>query len=151
MLTLALDPSSTATGWALFDGLQLREYGTVRRNSRKLVDYAAGIANVYFAAWARVEPPCDHQCIVYEINDTPMPRARQASLRKCHEATGRILQALGVEGEPVQADRKKKKQRRADMELIYKLEGRVSEHCIDAIALGHRVVNDPKRLEPRPD
>ena len=141
MLTLALDPSSTATGYAIFDGGELMQYGTQRRGEKTLYQ---------FAEWFDLLPLSWHfDLIVYEVNDTPMPRARQASMRKCHQATGRILQALGVEGEPIQADRKKKKQRRADMELTYGLEGRVSEHAIDAIALGHRVVNDPTRLGDR--
>ena len=144
MLTLALDPSSTATGWAFFDGAALVAHGTTRRQKGEpLKDYAVAVQAI--ASRACAVP----RCVVYEVNDTPMPRARQASLRKCHEATGRLLQAFGVDGEPVQADRKKKKQRRADMELIYKLEGRVSEHAIDAIALGHRVVNDPTMLGSR--
>ena len=141
MLTLALDPSSTATGFALFRSKELVEHGTVRRRKGETV--------YTYAERVLLGIPVPYQRVVYEINDTPMPRARQTALRKCHEATGRILQALGVEGEPVQADRKKKAQRRADMVLVYGIKERISEHAIDAIALGHRVVNDPARLGDR--
>lgn len=142
MLTLALDPSSTATGWALFQGRELKEWGTVRRQKgQSLRDYALAV---------RKAMPL-YRAVVYEINDTPMPRARQASLGKCHEATGRILQALYADGEPIQADRKKKAQRRVEVVMVYQIKERISEHACDAIMLGHRVVNDPKRWEPGHD
>ena len=136
MLILALDPSSTACGWALFDNRALSHYGTVKRGKRGLADYAKSVPGHVFAP----------DRVVYEINDSPMPRARQKALRMAHEATGRILQALGVDGEPVRADRKRKKQRRSDMVAIYKLVGVVSEHAIDAIALGHRVSSEIKGI-----
>ena len=140
MITLALDPSSTATGFAIFNGLELMTWGTERRNKRTVCEYAQDLARRIF----NEEDEIDR--VVYELSDRPVPRERQKPMRKSFMATGRILQALGVEGEPVKPDRKKKSQRRIDMELIYELEGRVSEHAIDAIALGHRVVNDPQHL-----
>ena len=108
-MILALDPSSTATGYALFRDSRLLKYGTVRRKKNDTVyAYACSVAGRICCAVSITEG----FRVVYEINDTPLPRARQKSMRKAMQATGRILQALGVEGEPMQADRKKKSQKR---------------------------------------
>jgi len=37
MKILAIDPSSTSTGWALFEDKELKEYGVVTSNSKDLV------------------------------------------------------------------------------------------------------------------
>lgn len=141
MLLLALDPSSTACGWALFRDKRLMDYGTVRRRKGEaVVDYATGVR-------LAIKPLCASGAAraVYEINDSAfIPRKRQKSMRLCQEATGRILQALGVEAEPMQADSRKKPQRRNEMLLIYEIKERISEHAIDAIALGHRAVSEIK-------
>ena len=150
MLTLALDPSSTACGWALFYGRELHCYGAVRRQKKQ---------DQWAYAWAvQHAVPTSKDRVVYEINDgASIPRKRQRSMRIAHEATGRILQALGVAGEPIQADNRKKPARREEMRLIYGVPDSASEHAVDAIALGHRVVSEikaqkgpsPKRTRPR--
>lgn len=140
MVILALDPSSTATGFAIFNNGELMTWGTKNRNNRPLHEYAADLAHRILNEEDEIGR------IVYEVNDAPMPRARQASMRKCHEGVGRILQALGVEGEPAQANRQKKGERRLKMTLAYSLKGRISEHAVDSICLGDLFVRDRMKM-----
>jgi len=144
MILVALDPSSTACGFAVFDGLRLVDHGTVTRGKRMLTDYATTCAKTILSAvtshggW---EPE-----VWYETNDRQtIPRERQRSMRLQAQGAGRILQALGVEGHEKQADSRTKERRARDVALIYGL-GNASEHAKDAVALGHSIATDPKRL-----
>ena len=142
MLTLALDPSSTACGWALFDGQTLEAHGTVRRHKWPLHAYACEVDAITGEAIASLFSEDDVR-VVYELSNRPIPAVRLKGMVKAFMATGRILQAMRVDGEPVRPDNKKKGERRADMVLKYEIETRLSEHAADAIMLGDRVVNDP--------
>jgi hypothetical protein len=142
-MTVALDPSSTACGWAVFRGLELIARGTVKRGKNTLTDYANECADdILHAADG---DPFD---VLYEINDRQkIPRERQRSMRLQAQGTGRILQALGVEGQERQADSRTKERRALECSLIYGIEDcPANEHVLDAVALGHAVVTNPERL-----
>ncbi len=153
MLTLALDPSSTSCGWALFRGTMLAAHGTTRRKGNSLTAYAREFASEVRAA-VKLYPDEAVVEVWYEINDgAPIPRKRQKSMRKQAQGTGRLLQALGLEGHEKQADNRKKEKRARDTSLIYGIPMKPTktwEHELDSIALGHRIVNDEKRLAPAP-
>lgn len=144
---IALDPSSTYCGWALFRGVQLVAHGTIRRGKRTLTDYANECCREIREAAGADGFDADFD-VWYEINDRQkIPRERQKSMRKQAQGTGRILQALGVEGQERQADSRTKERRARECSLIYGVEDcPANEHELDAIAVGHGVVTDPKRL-----
>ena len=149
---IALDPSSTACGWSLFRGVVLLSHGTVKREKNTLTAYAAEcnveIRKAVMLSGCRLIPfPEVH----YEINDRQkIPREKQKSMRKQAQGTGRILQALRVEGHEQQADSRPKERRARECSLIYGVaDCKENEHELDAIAVGHTIVTDPKRLAGR--
>ena len=147
---IALDPSSTACGWSLFRGVQLVAHGTIKRGKNTLTNYAYECAREIHTL---TRPHRNHERpeFWYEINDRQtIDRKKQKSMRKQAQGTGRILQALGVEGQERQADSRTKEQRARECSLIYGVEDcPANEHELDAIAVGHSVVTDPKRLAGR--
>ena len=144
---VTLDPRSTACGWYLFRGVQLLAHGTIKRGRGGLTEYAAECAREILAAfvehggWPTPE-------VWYEINDRQrIPPEKQKSMRLQAQGSGRILQALGVQGKEWQADSRTKELRARASSLIYGVEDcPANEHALDAIALGHAIVTDPKRL-----
>lgn len=144
---IALDPSSTACGWALFRGVELLAHGTIKRGKRTLTDYARACA-LEIHTLCRPHIKDDKPDVWYEINDRQtIPRERQRSMRLQAQGAGRILQAMGVEGHERQADSRTKERRARECSLIYGVEDcSENEHALDAIALGHAIVTDPKRL-----
>lgn len=139
---IALDPSSTFCGWAVFHGLILVAHGTIKRGKMSLAAYASICGERILAA---AGDDCE---VWYEVNDRQrIPRERQVSMRKQAQGTGRILQALGVDGHEQHVDSKTKEKRGREASLIYGVEDcKANEHKLDAIALGHNIVTDPKRL-----
>lgn len=147
MVVIALDPSSTACGWSFFRGITLLAHGTVKRGKRTLTDYARACA-IEIHSLASPYLKRDKAEIWYEINDgQKIPRERQKTMRKQAQGAGRILQALGVDGHERQADNRTKERRARECSLIYDVpDCPANEHELDAIALGHAIVCDPKRL-----
>ena len=149
MLIVALDPSSTACGWSIFRALELVDHGTVKRGKSTLAEYAKectrAIRAAVVSAGGHLIPFPE---VWYEINDRQkIPRERQRSMRLQAQGAGRILQALGVEGQERQADSRTKAKRSLECSLIYGVEDcPANEHALDAIALGHSIATDPKRL-----
>lgn len=146
-LLAVLDPSSTYCGWALFRGVELLAHGTIKRGRSGLTEYAAECAREILAAFVE-HGGWPHPEVWYEINDRQrIPREKQKSMRKQAQGAGRILQALGVEGKEQPVDSKTKERRGHEASLIYGVEDcPANEHELDAIALGHAIVTDPKRL-----
>ena len=146
-IIIALDPSSTACGWSLFRGPTLESHGTVKRGRRTLTDYAHECAREIFAALGGDGFTADLE-VWYEVNDRQtIPRERQKSMRKQAQGAGRILQALGVDGHEQHVDSKTKERRGREASLIYGVEDcPANEHELDAVALGHAIISDPKRL-----
>ncbi|MDK1020063.1 MAG: hypothetical protein QGD90_00305 [Candidatus Hydrogenedentes bacterium] len=147
---IALDPSSTFCGWALYQGVNLISHGTIKRGRLPLACYANICAKTIRFAFKKAGGTMDPE-VWYEINDRQrIPRERQKSMRKQAQGTGRILQALGVEGHERHVDSKTKEKRGWEASLIYGVaDCPVNEHALDAIALGHAIVSDPERLARR--
>ena len=150
MLTVALDPSSTFCGWAVFRRLELIDHGTVKRGKNTLTAYANECRREILGAFQRAGG-CLVPDVWYEINDRQkIPRERQRSMRLQAQGAGRILQALGGEGQERQADARTKEKRSLECSLIYGVEDcPANEHELDAISLGHSIVTDPERLARR--
>ena len=139
MNLLALDISSKAVGWTYILGKKRVKGGTIWRNKDDGLHQFA--CRVDCAFW-RQDIPVSTARIVYEINDAPLKRYNRADVFLCNRAIGRVLQALGVEGEAYQADRKPKKKRRQELGLIYDVLG--TEQEMDSLALAHRCVSEVK-------
>ena len=139
---LGLDISSVNVGWAVVRGSKMLDNGCYRRKkdeapgrfAQRVSDalvWSQDGAGAYVAGF---------QFIAYEVNMSPVDRKRQIPMMRCYMMIGRVMALMGcpdIEVE-VRADNRRKKQRRAELEMIY---GKcANEHSADALAVAHQAM-----------
>ncbi len=129
---LGLDISALNLGYAVIVDGRLEAHGSVARGKGES-DFAFA-CRVSWALLTKVR--IDRPIVVYEVQRGPVKASKRKVLDWCVQQRGRLLQTLGVEGVPVQADNRPKPRRRVEMGLLYKedLEGvKLNEHAADAL------------------
>jgi hypothetical protein len=147
MNILAFDISYLNVGWVYLHGKKLVSHDSLKRekeedsysfairvsesvlhDKRILEDWWAGNQNKLLK-------------ILYEVQWGPVPAVRRKPIMKCLTQIGRVLQELGFEGDPMQADKKGKE--RAAIKTDY-TDDDLTEHEGDALAIADRYIRENK-------